>query len=154
MQRKIQPQPGAITTACVYVLPWPKKMGLVRIMSWYPKSNVSHFGLPPSSNHRMTGLGGKIVWTMTYSHKPRWDNRTPVGTSTCSLEHARACSSACVAVSIYLAREVCVCVRVLACVEVGQSETGQDGLKDKVVCSLSLSLVQLLKVCVHLLDHS
>ena len=32
--------------------------------------NGSHFGLPPSSIHRMTGLGGKIVWTMTHSHKP------------------------------------------------------------------------------------
>ena len=31
-------------------------MGLVRIS--YPNFNGSHFGLPPSSIHRMTGLGG------------------------------------------------------------------------------------------------
>ena len=45
-------------------------MGLVRITSWYPKFNGSHFGLPPSEIHRMTGLPPKIVWTMTYSHRP------------------------------------------------------------------------------------
>ena len=45
-------------------------MGLVRIMSWYPEVNGSHCGLPPSSIHRMTGLGGKMVWTLTYSHRP------------------------------------------------------------------------------------
>ena len=45
-------------------------MGLVRITSWYPNFNGSHFGLPPSEIHRMTGLPPKIVWTMTYSHKP------------------------------------------------------------------------------------
>ena len=36
-------------------------MGLVRITSWYPNFNGSHFGLPPSSIHRMTGLGGNFV---------------------------------------------------------------------------------------------
>ena len=45
-------------------------MGLVRITSWYPNFNGSHFGLPPSVIHRMTGLPPKIVWTMTYSHRP------------------------------------------------------------------------------------
>ena len=45
-------------------------MGLVHITSWYPKFNGSHFGLPHSSIHRMTGLGGKMGWTMTYSHRP------------------------------------------------------------------------------------
>ena len=35
-----------------------------------------------------------------------WDNRAPRGTGACSLEHARACSLACVAVSIFLARVV------------------------------------------------
>ena len=35
--------------------------------------NGSHFGLPPSSIHRMTGLGGKMVWTMTYSQRPHLD---------------------------------------------------------------------------------
>ena len=34
-------------------------MGAVCIKSWYPKFNGSHFGLPPSSIHKMTGLGGK-----------------------------------------------------------------------------------------------
>ena len=38
-------------------------MGPVSITSWYPKFNGSHVGLPPSSVHRMTGLGGKVVWT-------------------------------------------------------------------------------------------
>ena len=45
-------------------------MGLVRITSWYPNFNGSHFGLPPSEIHRMTGLPPKIVWTMTCSHRP------------------------------------------------------------------------------------
>ena len=36
-------------------------MGLVRITSWYPDFNGSHFGLPPSEIHRMTGLPPKIV---------------------------------------------------------------------------------------------
>ena len=44
--------------------------GAVRITSWYIKFNGSHFGLPPSSIHRMTGLGGKMVWTMIYAHMP------------------------------------------------------------------------------------
>ena len=34
------------------------------------KINGSHFGLPPSSMHRMTGLGGNFVWTMMYLHRP------------------------------------------------------------------------------------
>ena len=33
------------------------------------KFNESHFGLPPSSIHKMTGLGGKMVWAMTYAHR-------------------------------------------------------------------------------------
>ena len=45
-------------------------MGLVRITSWYPNFNGGHFGLPPNEIHRMTGLPPKIVWTMTYSHRP------------------------------------------------------------------------------------
>ena len=49
-------------------------MGLVRIMSLYPKYNGSHFGLPPSSIQKMIGLVGSLVWTRTYSHEPhRWD---------------------------------------------------------------------------------
>ena len=45
-------------------------MGGVCIPSWYPNFNGNHFGLPPSEIHRMTGLGGKMAWTMTYSHRP------------------------------------------------------------------------------------
>ena len=45
-------------------------MGLVHITSWCPNFNGSHFGLPPSEIHRMTGLPPKIVWAMTYSHRP------------------------------------------------------------------------------------
>ena len=48
------------------------QMGLVRITSWYPDFNGSHFGLPPSEIHRMTRLPPKIVWTMTYSHWPHF----------------------------------------------------------------------------------
>ena len=51
---------------------WWIAMGLVHITSWYPNFNGSHFGLPPSEIHRMTGLPPKIVWTMTYSHRPHW----------------------------------------------------------------------------------
>ena len=47
------------------------RMGLVHITSWYPNFNGSHFGLPPSEIHRMTGLPPKIVWTIiTCSHRP------------------------------------------------------------------------------------
>ena len=46
------------------------RMGLVRITSWYPNFNGSHFGLPPSEIHRMAGPPHKIVWTMAYSHRP------------------------------------------------------------------------------------
>ena len=43
--------------------------GAVCITSLYPKFKGSHFGLPPTSRsvHKMTGLGGKIVGTMTYA---------------------------------------------------------------------------------------
>ena len=47
-------------------------MGTVRVTSWYPKFSGSHFGLPPCSIHEMTGLGGKIVWTVTYSRRPHF----------------------------------------------------------------------------------
>ena len=40
--------------------------------------------------------------------KEKWDNRAQWGTGAWSLEHVRACSSACVAVSIFLARVVLV----------------------------------------------
>ena len=46
-------------------------MGAVRITSLYPNFNGSHFGLPPGSIHKMTGLGGKMVWTMTQAHRPQ-----------------------------------------------------------------------------------
>ena len=44
--------------------------GYLRNMPWYPYFNGSHFGLPPRSIPKMTGLSGmpKIVWTMTYAH--------------------------------------------------------------------------------------
>ena len=54
-----------------------KKMGLVRITSQYPNFNGSHFGLPPSEIHRMTGLPPKIVWTMVYSHRPHFKKLRP-----------------------------------------------------------------------------
>ena len=38
-----------------------EEMGLVRITSWHPNFNGSHFGLPPSEIHRMIGLPPKIV---------------------------------------------------------------------------------------------
>ena len=38
---------------------FPPLMCPVCITSWYPKFNGSHFGLPPSSIHRMTGQSGK-----------------------------------------------------------------------------------------------
>ena len=38
---------------------------MVSKIQWKP------FLLPPSSNHRIAGLGGKIVWTMAYAHRPR-----------------------------------------------------------------------------------
>ena len=49
---------------------------LVRITSWYPNFNGSHFGLPPSEIHRMTGLPPKTAWTMTYRTGPI-SNLTP-----------------------------------------------------------------------------
>ena len=45
------------------------KMWLVRITSWYPNFNRSHFGLPPSDINRMTGLPPKVVWTTTLAKK-------------------------------------------------------------------------------------
>ena len=47
-------------------------MGTARITSLYPKFNGSHFALPPSSIHRMTGLDGNFPHTMTYAHKPHF----------------------------------------------------------------------------------
>ena len=54
-----------ITSCCV-------EMGAVRITPSYPKFNGSRFGLPPSSIHKMAGLGGKMVWTMMYAHRPHF----------------------------------------------------------------------------------
>ena len=45
------------------------RMGLVCITSWNPKFNRSHFGVPPSAIHRVTGLGGNFEWTMTYVYR-------------------------------------------------------------------------------------
>ena len=36
-------------------------MELVRITSWYPNCNGSHFGLSPSEIHKITGLPPQIV---------------------------------------------------------------------------------------------
>ena len=47
----------------------------MRVTSWYPRFNGSHFGLPPSSIHKMTGLGGKMVSTMMCTHKPHYTVR-------------------------------------------------------------------------------
>ena len=43
----------------------------LRISPWYPKFNGSHFDLPSTSMHRMTGLGGNFVWKITCSHRLR-----------------------------------------------------------------------------------
>ena len=48
----------------------------------------------------------KKITCMYYPGQKNWDNRAPWGTGACALEHARACSLACVAVSIFLARVV------------------------------------------------
>ena len=64
----------AFTITRLLVLRERLRMGLVRITSWYPNFNGSHFGLPPSEIHRMTGLPPNIVWTMTYSHRPHSNN--------------------------------------------------------------------------------
>ena len=47
-------------------------MGAVRITSLYIQIHWKPFWLAPSSMHKMTGLGGTMVWTMTYSHRPHW----------------------------------------------------------------------------------
>ena len=73
-------KPYANRQSSIFTKPWfnrgsrsglsELRMGPVRISSWYPNFNGSHFGLPPWSIHRMTGLGGEMVWTMPYSHRP------------------------------------------------------------------------------------
>ena len=52
-------------------------MGLVRISSWYLNFNGSHFGLPPSEIHRMTGL------RHPKSCDPLWRIRTGHTAHTC-----------------------------------------------------------------------
>ena len=64
-----------ITNSAAFSIVTISGMGLVRISSWYPSFNGSHFGLPPSEMHRMNGLPPKTVWTMTYSHRPHCWNR-------------------------------------------------------------------------------
>ena len=46
------------------------RIGAVCITSLYPQFNGSHFSQPPSSIHKMTGVGGKMVWTMTCVNRP------------------------------------------------------------------------------------
>ena len=57
---------GETVTSFLRSLP----VGAVCVSSLYTKHNGSHFGLPPSSIHRMTGLGGNFPYTMTYAHRP------------------------------------------------------------------------------------
>ena len=47
-------------------------MGAVRITSLIPKFNGSHFGLPPSSIHRMTGwvANSRILWLYICARPP------------------------------------------------------------------------------------
>ena len=72
----------------------PQTMGLVRITTWYPNFNGSHFGLPPSEIHRMTRLPPKTVWTMTYSHRPHWTlrNNYQDGRFSTSLTGMKSCT--------------------------------------------------------------
>ena len=56
------------------------EMGAVRITSLNPKFNGSHFGLPPSAIHRMTGwvAFSRILWRMRTApiekgHTRRWE---------------------------------------------------------------------------------
>ena len=75
------------------------EMGLVCITSWYPNFNRSHFGLPPSEIHRMTGLPPKIVWTVTYSHRPHRllrSSKLQHATSACSFGLQLFCVTGCV----------------------------------------------------------
>ena len=61
--------------------------------AWYPEFNGSHFGLPPSSIKRMTGVhvGGKMVWTMTSrcAQAPFWEIKTWV-------KYQNMCSHRCI----------------------------------------------------------
>ena len=52
------------------------RMGAVRITSLNSKFNVSHFGLPPSSIHRMTGWVANFPYTMTYATRPPSHRKT------------------------------------------------------------------------------
>ena len=47
-----------------------RQWGCAHYVTGYPKFTGSHFGLPTSSIHRMTRLGGNFMWTMTYLHRP------------------------------------------------------------------------------------
>ena len=79
-------------STCVSVKPFdPLKWGLCALCHGI-KFNGSHFDLPPRLIHRMTGLGGKVVWTMTYSHRPHfWElqcsNYSTLSTMTPSAVH-------------------------------------------------------------------
>ena len=59
--RHIRTECSSVALRCSYLLYLLREMGLVRITSWYLNYNGSHFGLPPSLIHRMTGLPPKIV---------------------------------------------------------------------------------------------
>ena len=53
---------------------WPSPLITFNVGSghYVMVSNGSHFVLPTSSIHKMTRLGVKMVWTMTYAHRPHW----------------------------------------------------------------------------------
>ena len=61
--RLVRSGDGRVDILTVYVdeVEDSKTTGLVRITSWRPNFNGSHFGLPPSEIHRMTGLPPKFV---------------------------------------------------------------------------------------------
>ena len=74
------------------------EMGSVHIRSWYSKSNGSHVCFPPSFFHRMTGLGGKLMWTMVHLYMPHF-----------TVLH-------CITVNLTVLKILCVCVCVCVCV--------------------------------------
>ena len=64
-----------ITPQSLFCGPPDQFTWMFRYAAWHHFANglfiESPFGLPPSSIRKMTRLGGYMVWTMTYSHRPR-----------------------------------------------------------------------------------
>ena len=48
------------------------KNWLLESVVWRRSLIGSHFDLPPSSIHNLPGLGGRMVWTLTYAHRRHW----------------------------------------------------------------------------------